>query len=127
MSTDRGDALRSRYSYYRDAVTGSAASSQLDGNLEIVVIPGLKAGYFARYNFDYDNPYDSTTSTTGDFIEQRLAFRITPDCDCWYLDLGYIETSNPDRQVFAFSFNFGGLGALDSGVLVNKDDETATR
>lgn len=124
--SDRGDAVRARYNYYRDATTGESSLSQLEGNLEVVLVPALRFGYYARYDFDYLEP-GSVSSSTGDFIEQRMALRLIPDCDCWYLDLGYIDTINPDKQTVLFSINFGGLGAIDQSVLVNREKDTVTR
>lgn len=127
FNSDRGDAIRARYFYYRDATTGSSALSQLEGNLELAIMPGLKAGYYARYDFDYMDPRADVSEETGDFIEQRVALRVIPDCDCWHFDVGYADTTNPEKQTFLMSINFGGLGAVDQGILVNRENDTTTR
>jgi LPS-assembly protein len=127
LSSDRGDILRARYFYYRNPTTGAAAQSQIETNAELVVVPGLRAGYYARYDFEYKEPGAAANRRTGDFIEQRMALRLIPDCDCWFFDIGFIDTVNPDRQLVLFSINFGGLGAINQNVLVNRDRDPATR
>ncbi|MEI7819239.1 MAG: LPS assembly protein LptD, partial [bacterium] len=122
FTTDRGDALRARYFYYRDPTTGLPALSQIEGNTEIALIPGLKAGYYTLYNFDYLQPNSATETSQNEFIEQRVALRITPDCDCWHFDIGFIDATNPDKQTILFSFNFGGLGDINQGLLVNNQE-----
>jgi len=125
FTSDRGDAVRARYFYYRDTTTGLPSLSQVEGNTEIAILPGLKAGYYTLYNFDYLQPNTATLTSQNEFIEQRVALRITPDCDCWHFDIGYVDASNPDKQTFLFSFNFGGLGDVNQGLLVDKQDNTA--
>jgi hypothetical protein len=127
LNSDRGDALRARYFYYRDQTTGESSLSQVEGNVELALIPGLKAGYYARYDFNYQDPESAVDSSSGDFIEQRLALRIIPDCDCWHFDIGYSDKVNPDKQTILFSINFGGLGAIDQGLLVNRERDPVTR
>lgn len=127
LTSDRGDALRARYFYYRDLTTGESSLSQLEGNAEIALLPGLKAGYYTRYDFDYLNPNTPNDTSKGDFIEQRMALRIIPDCDCWHFDIGYLDTSNPEKQTLYFSINFGGLGDINQGVLENREKDTVTR
>ncbi len=125
--SDRGDALRARYYYYRDLTSGQASLSQIEGNAELVLTDSLRAGYYARYNFDYLNPETLKPMDQDSLLEQRYALRFTPDCDCWTFDVGFRETSNPDRQVMMFSVNFGGLGAIDQSMLLERQDNNAVR
>lgn len=125
--TDRGDALRGKYNYYRDRTTGASTLSQVEGNLEVSVLPQLRVGYYGRYDFNYLNPDVPSDSSEGDFIESRIAMRITPDCDCWYFDVGYSDLKNPDRQAVLFSVNFGGLGDISQDLSTYRQRTETTR
>jgi LPS-assembly protein len=125
--SDRGDALRARYFYYRDPTTGQASLSQLEGNAELVLSNSIRAGYYARYNFDLLDPNTLEQKDEDSLIEQKFAVRFIPDCDCWHFDVGIKEASNPDQQSILFSINFGGLGAVDQSLLVDREEEAGTR
>ena len=92
---DRGDALRSRYSFVENNI------SQVEGNLELVLTDRLRLGYYARYD-----------DVEAEFIENRIGLRLASSCDCWSFDLGVSDKINPDRQQIFLTFTFAGLGDI---------------
>lgn len=96
LKDDRGDVLRARYSYIEDSI------SQIEGSLEVALTNSLKLGYYARFD-DRDS----------EFIDNKLALRISSECNCWDLDLGYRKRLNPDEEDIIASFVLKGLGDLN--------------
>ncbi|MCB0317451.1 MAG: LPS-assembly protein LptD [Bdellovibrionales bacterium] len=92
---DRGDSIRTRYSYIDNSV------SQLEGNLELILNERFRAGYYARFD-----------DRESEFVENRFALRLASACDCWFFDIGFDERSNPNKNRVFFSFTFGGLGDI---------------
>ncbi len=105
LRTDRGDALRSRVSYVNDSV------SQIEGNLEVVLTHRVRAAYYTRYD-----------ELESEFIENRVGLRVRSDCDCWYFDVGVVDTINPDQQSVMASFTFAGLGSVGQGFMLGQND-----
>ncbi len=91
--TDRGDAARLRYTFIDESV------SQIEGNLELVLTDRLRFGYYARYDHN-----------EGEFIENEGALRLASRCNCWYVDLGFNNRINPDRNLVTLRFTLAGLG-----------------
>ncbi|RMG43208.1 MAG: LPS-assembly protein LptD [Candidatus Dadabacteria bacterium] len=96
---DRGDALIGRYTFIDNRV------SQLEGNLVVVLNDRLKFGAYTRYD-DID----------GEFIENRLALRLSSACNCWHFDVGYSDRINPDRKRVEFRLTLAGLGDITQGI-----------
>lgn len=92
---DRDDILRIRYTFIDDSL------SQLESNLEIKLTERLRFGAYARYDDE-----------TQEFIEDRLALRLRSACDCWYVDLSFVDRINPDKEQVVLTFNFEGLGSI---------------
>ena len=92
---DRGDLLRAKYTYLENSI------SQIEGNIELALSQRLKLGFYSRFD-----------ELTSEFIDRKLAFRVTSSCNCWDLDLGYRERLNPDTKDFILSFTLKGLGEL---------------
>jgi lipopolysaccharide assembly outer membrane protein LptD (OstA) len=112
LKDDRGDIFRARYTFINpqagqinSAVT-SPDVSNFEGSAELVLTDRLKFGYYSRYDL-----------TASQVIEQSAAIRFVSGCDCWNLDLGFTERSNPDRQQINFRINFIGLGDLTQDFL----------
>lgn len=99
VTTDRGDALRTRITYFEDRL------SQVEGNLEIVLNEYAKIGYYGHYD-----------EVEREFIENRVGLRFSNPCDCWSIELGYHELLNPDREVVSLTFTFAGLGDITQGL-----------
>lgn len=106
LKDDRGDAVRTRFTFIDNSV------SQLEGNLELVLTDQLKVGYYTRYD-----------DRSEEFIENRVALRIASYCDCWHLDLGWSEGTNPDRGDFTVNFTFVGLGDISQDIGLQEERE----
>ncbi len=107
VKSDRGDSLRTRVSYVREAV------SQVEGNLEVVLTDKMKAAYYARFD-----------DRNSEMIEQRAGVRMGGGCNCWHVDLGLSDLINPDRRSFMVSFTFAGLGDISQDFLFNSANST---
>lgn len=105
LRDDRGDMLKTRYTFLDNVL------EQLEGNIEFVWTDRFRTGYYARYDID-DN----------DFIEQQIAFRILSSCDCWHVDLGFSDKTNPDRQKVILSFTLGDFGGITQSFGVGNDN-----
>ena len=103
---DRTDTIRLKYKYLENS------SSQLEGNFELLATQGIRLGCYARY--------DLPTKT---YLESRAAVRFTGRCDCWGVDVGVLQRTNPDKEVFFLSFTFGALGAISQGFDYRQDDK----
>ena len=90
---DRGDIFRGRYTFIDDIL------SQAEANAEIVLTDRYRLAGYARY--DEQNE---------EIIEASTALRLQSSCNCWYIDVGYAETLNPDNQRFLVTFSLRGLG-----------------
>lgn len=103
FTSDRGDAIKVRYNFVRDSVNEDKRNkiSQLEFGTEVVLADRLRLGYFGRYD-----------SKESDFLENRGALRLLSACDCWSFDLGYSQTTNPDREKVMATVTFTGLGDL---------------
>jgi LPS-assembly protein len=105
---DRGDSIRARYTYVDENI------SQAEGNIEIVLGPQMKIGYYARFD-----------EQESEFIEQQAALRFSSSCDCWHMDIGFSEQLNPDRERILFRFTLKGLGDVTQnfGFAEDRDEE----
>lgn len=102
LMDDRGDSLKVRYSYQVESIDrGKTGISQLEGNLEIVLAEQLKIGGYT--NFDDDE---------SEFIENRVGLRVISSCNCWHMDIGLSDRTNPDKKQAFVSFTFAGLGDI---------------
>jgi len=103
FTSDRGDVLKVRYNFVRDSVNEDKRDkiSQVEFGTEIVLDDRLRLGYFGRYD-----------SKETDFLENRGAVRLLSACDCWSFDVGYSQTTNPDKDKVMATFTFTGLGDL---------------
>lgn len=93
LRDDRGDVVRTRYSYIREG------QSQIDGNIELPITERVRLGYYAKYD-----------DQEAELLENRFGFRFVSSCDCWKVDLGYVDRVNPDKQQYTLTFSMLGLG-----------------
>lgn len=116
LSSDRGDALKLRYSYKRDDLTPDEANkiAQVELGTELVLSERLRLGYFGRYD-----------DKTDEFIENSGAIRLLSACNCWSLDLGFSQRTNPDRDKVMATFTFTGLGDVTQDLPFLRDKEDA--
>ncbi len=108
LKSDRGDSIMARYSFVDKSANpyGNTTNlSQLQAGVEAVLGERYRFGYFTRFD-----------SPSGTFIDNMAAIRISSACNCWYLDLGYSQETNPNREKYLVSFTFGGLGGITQAV-----------
>jgi LPS-assembly protein len=95
VEDDRGDHLRARFSYIDNSI------SQVDGNVEVALTDRVKLGFYGRYD-----------DLAGEFVESRTALRFVSSCDCWKVDVGYMDRINPDDQAYTLLLTLKGLGDI---------------
>lgn len=117
---DRGDVLRLRYSFTDpenfDAAREEVFSknvSYLETSSEFVLTDAIKLGYYARYD-----------AASRDFIENAGALRFQGSCNCWYIDVGVSERTNPDNQQYNIRFGVPGLGDLRQGLFARSQSRS---
>jgi lipopolysaccharide assembly outer membrane protein LptD (OstA) len=116
---DRGDSVSVRYSLVSpqvlvdNQVTDGIDISNIDAQLEMVLTDQVKLGYYARYD-----------ETARSFIDQIVGLRMANGCNCWSVDLGFSDRTNPDRQQLLMRVNLNGLGRLQQGILYNSIRES---
>ncbi|MFM1848308.1 MAG: LPS-assembly protein LptD, partial [Pseudomonadota bacterium] len=110
---DRGDALRVRYSFI-DSTEDTDELSQLEGQIEVKVTDRLKVGYYARYDED-----------EREFIDSSVGLRILSTCNCWHLDVGYLERLNPEKEQVFVRFTFAGLGDITQDIGTGSGNSSA--
>ena len=112
---DRGDLLRVRYTFIDNPDPGAIPddiASQVEGSAEIKLVDRLRLGYYARFD-----------EIESEFLDNTYAFRLGGSCNCWYLDLGYQESLNPDNQSYLMRFTLKGLGDLVQSMALNEDSK----
>ena len=113
LRTDRGDTFRLRYNYIPDTSDDEQPNQTGDGELkaavELAVLDRTRLGSFVRYN-----------TLEGTMVESAFAMRLLSACNCWNLDLGIANTTNPDNQRFTVNFNLAGLGDIAQNFSVNR-------
>jgi LPS-assembly protein len=108
---NRGDQLRTRLTFKDEIVR------QLESSLEIRVTDRLKLGYYTRYD-----------DLTGQFIENRGGIRIASSCNnCWVLDIGISDKTNPNETKFLVSATLAGLGDFGNTFLTKNRRRSANR
>lgn len=100
----RGDELRTALRSVEGALR------QLESSLQLNVTEDFKVGYYSRWD-DED----------GQFIDNRLAFRLESQCDCWIVDLQIADQVNPDRTQFMFEITLVGLGEIGNSFFTLDD------
>lgn len=108
LRDDRGDMFKTRYSFFDNVL------EQLEGNIEFVWTDRFRTGYYTRFDID-----------SSEFIEQQIAFRIMSACDCWHVDLGFSDKTNPDRQKVILSFTLGDIGGITQSFGVGNDSNNS--
>jgi len=102
---DRGDVLRGRYSFTDPHTSTSVPVNQIEGNAEVKLLERLRLGYYARYD-----------NEANEFIDQRGLVRFNSSCNCWHIDTGFVNKTNPNESQFVVEFTFNGLGTVSQGM-----------
>lgn len=95
LSDKRGDELRTRFTFISDNIR------QVENGLEFLVTDRVKLGWYARYD-----------DISREFLENKFGVRLLSSCNCWKLDLQYVDRLNPDERAFLFTMTLTGLGEV---------------
>lgn len=76
----------------------------LDSSIALPVTDRVALLYAMRYNIDADT-----------FLENYAGVRLLSSCNCWALNVGVTNTSNPNEVQVQAQFTLAGLGAAPSG------------
>ncbi len=88
----------------------SAGVNELDGSFY------LRLGDYLGFTFL--SRYDLSTSTVGTstlgphFLERDYLVRLISRCNCWVLQAGVSDKTNPDERLFRVQFTLFGLGSV---------------
>lgn len=108
LSSDRGDSIFARYSFVGAPVTDPTAADQLDqidGGFEAVITDRSRFGIYTQWD-----------SLKHEILNNRFALRLYSSCNCWSVDLGYVDSINPDNQTYYVSFALTGLGDFSQDI-----------
>lgn len=79
-----------------------------------VVVPLLdRVGFMYAMRFDIRR---------GRFFENHFGLRLLSSCDCWSLDLGFTDKSNPNELEFLAQLRLVGLGSFGTGSRFGSSD-----
>jgi len=80
--------------------------NELDGSLYLRLGDYLGFTYLSRYDL-------GTTPTTGPhFLERDYLLRIISRCNCWLVEAGLADKTNPDERLFRVQLTLVGLGSF---------------
>jgi lipopolysaccharide assembly outer membrane protein LptD (OstA) len=80
--------------------------NELDGSLYLRLGGYLGFTYLSRYDL-------GTTPTTGPhFLERDYLLRIISRCNCWLVEAGVADKTNPDERLFRVQLTLVGLGSF---------------
>jgi hypothetical protein len=73
--------------------------------------------FLARYDLQ-TTPATTTTAEVGPhFFERDYGIRLISRCNCWILEAGVADKSNPDERLFRIQFTLVGLGSFGKSPL----------
>jgi LPS-assembly protein len=78
----------------------------LDSSVAVPITDRIAVLYAMRYDID-----------EGSFLENYVGLQLFSSCDCWALNLGVIDTSNPNEVQVQAQFTLAGLGSSTVGGL----------
>ncbi len=89
----------------------SAGVNELDGSFYLRLGDYLGFTFLSRY--DLSTTTTGTTSTLGPhFLERDYLLRLISRCNCWVLQAGVSDKTNPDERLFRVQFTLFGLGSF---------------
>ena len=77
----------------------------LDSSVSLPITDRLAALYAMRYDINI-----------GSFLENYIGVQVLSSCDCWALNLGVIQTRNPNEVQVQAQFTLAGLGNAAGGL-----------
>lgn len=76
----------------------------LDGSFSLPITDRLGLLYATRYDINADT-----------FLENYVGLRVLSACDCWALNLGVVDTRNPNEVQVQAQFSLAGFGSAADG------------
>lgn len=95
-----GSSLALAYRYVRGGLLESA-----EGRIDVPLMSRVGIALSGRYDLAGD-----------EFVERAAGVKIGSSCDCWALDIGYVERVNPDEGQLRVLVELSGLGDLGSSI-----------
>ena len=88
------------------ALLSTAGLREVDGSMYLRLGNYVGFTFLARYDL-------GNTPTIGPhFLERDYALRLISRCNCWLLEAGVQDKSNPDERLFRVQFTLVGLGSF---------------
>jgi hypothetical protein len=127
-------ALAVSYSFVKERANDVATGVPLEAgffNVGVEDVVGsvyLRLGDYAGFTFiaryDLDGgpviQENGTVENVGPgFLERDYLFRLISKCNCWAIEAGVAEKTNPDETIFRLQVTLLGLGSFGSGTQTN--------
>lgn len=77
----------------------------IDGSVALPITDRIAALYATRYDIN-----------VGSFLENYIGVQLLSSCDCWALNVGLIQTRNPNELQVQAQFTLAGLGSAPSAL-----------
>src|SRR5439155_1325191 len=88
----------------------SAGVNELDGSFSLRLGDYLGFTFLSRY--DLSTTTLGTTTLGPHFLERDYLVRLISRCNCWVLQAGVSDKTNPDERLFRVQFTLFGLGSF---------------
>ena len=90
--------------------------NEVDGSVYLRLGDYLGFTFLSRYDLNSTTTVsDNKTTTLGPhFLERDYLLRLISRCNCWVLEAGVADKTNPDERLFRFQLTLLGLGAFGS-------------
>lgn len=89
-----------------EALFSTNGLNEVDGSLYLRLGDYIGFTFLARYDL-------STTELTGPhFLERDYLLRLISRCQCWVVEAGLADKTNPDERLFRVQFTLLGLGSF---------------
>lgn len=110
LADERNDSFALRYTYIdpNDIISNAEEIKNLVGRFE--------AKLSDRFRLAYTTTFDLQAS---EIIRQITALKYVGDCNCWSMDLGYLEGTNPDSETLSLRVNLVGIGDINQDIYNN--------
>ena len=113
------------YRFIEKSVNSSLAANTPESLVTTNGLQELDASVYLRLGnyvgFTFLSRYDLNTTGTGStaigphFLERDYLLHLISRCNCWVLDAGVADKTNPDERLFRVQFTLVGLGSFGSG------------
>jgi len=94
----------------QSSLFNSAGVNELDGSFYLRLGDYLGFTFLSRY--DLSTTTVGTTTLGPHFLERDYLVRLISRCNCWVLQAGVSDKTNPDERLFRVQFTLFGLGSL---------------